>query len=181
MTRVIRYVPKEYELPKEGVERARLVEIKDLDPALNPRGEEKQRVRFVWELQNQVNSNNYAFKVFQTFNLSIHPMSFLAKTIYDLTGSDAGESFDLDSLQGTVADLVLKHSEGNDGRVYCNIVAIMRLRNAEEAAKEKAEERRVKAATERVMTEARKPRVVTAPASASDAGEITDEDEDIPF
>jgi hypothetical protein len=74
---------------------------------------------------------------------------------------------------------LLKHNEGNDGRTYCNVRAIVRLPTAAEAAEEKC----VAAVTARVKQAAAQPRAtatVTAPApAATQEGEI--EDEDIPF
>ena len=174
MTRIIRYEAKQYELQPEGVQRARLSEINDLEPTINSRGKEQERIRFVWE-SNQVNSSGYPFKVWQTFNLTLHPKSFLSKAISDITGKEAGEEFDIDSLIGVVVDLVIKHNEGNDGRVYANVVAIMRLQTKAEGA----EEKRVAAATAKVKQNATGSRVVTAPTPAANAVEIVDED--IPF
>jgi len=48
MTRIIRYEAKQYELQPEGVQRARLSEINDLEPTINSRGKEQERIRFVW-------------------------------------------------------------------------------------------------------------------------------------
>jgi hypothetical protein len=125
--RIIRYTPQtQFELASEGVHRARLEQIKDLDPALNSKGEEHQRIRFIWSLEDQVNSSNYAFRVFQTFNLSLHPQSFLSRAIFDITGREPGREFDLDSLVGVEVELVIKHNSGDDGRVYANVRTILR-------------------------------------------------------
>jgi hypothetical protein len=173
MTRTIRYTPnKSYELPSQGVHRARLEQIKDLDPALNSQGEEHERIRFIWSLEDQVNSSNYAFRVFQTFNLSLHPQSFLARAIFDISGREPGREFDLDSLIGVEVDLVIKHNSGDDGRVYANVATILRPKTAAEAA----EEKRVRTATERVKEQGRRSHM-TRP--EPDAVEITDGD--VPF
>jgi hypothetical protein len=161
MTRVIRYTQKQFELPSEGIHLARLIEIKDLEPGLNPKGEEKSRVRFVWELADEVNISGNPMKAFQTFNVSLHPKSFLGQAIHDITGRDPGNQFDLDSLLGVEVQLVLKHNQGDDGRVYCNVAAILRAKTEAEDAEDAQATAKVKAA------------------AVSDRAEITDED--IPF
>jgi hypothetical protein len=173
MTRIVHRQYKEFELPPEGVHRGRLTEIKDLEPTVNLNGEEKERVRFIWTLLHQRTSSGDTMKVYQTFNVSLHPQSYLSQAIRDITGEEPGDHFDLDGLLGCECDLVLKHNEGNDGRTYCNVRTILRLPTAAEAA----EEKRVAAVTEKVKQAAAQPQgAVTVPAEAD-----TISDEDIPF
>ena len=179
--RIIKYQQKTFELPPPGLHRGRLVEIKDVSPAMNPQGEEKDRVRFVWTLLHQLDSSGNPMKVFQTLNLSLHPRSFLSQTIGDITGQEPGEEFDLDSLLGSEADLLIKHNSGSDGRTYANVVSILRPPTPAEAA----EAQRVAAVTAKVKEMARQPaHIVSTPPPAAPAlpnadSEITDAD--IPF
>jgi hypothetical protein len=174
---VARYQQKRYELPSEGTYRARLIDIKDLDPALTPGGEEKPRVRFIWDLRDALDSRGVAMKAFQTFNLTMYPMGFLSRAIADITGKDPGREFDLDTLLGVEVDLVIKHNRGADGKTYANVARIIRPKTRAE----EVEEQRVKAATTRVLDEGRKPhRVTSERAESVDNGtEITNSD--IPF
>jgi hypothetical protein len=170
--KIVRYIPTTtFEVPSEGLHHARLGKIKDLDPAPNPQGgEPKERCRFIWEIQDQVNSSGEALKVYQTFNLTLHPRGFLYQAIAAITGTEPGMQFDLDSLLNVEVDLVLRHNKGSDQRTYCNVASILKPTQA-------AELRRVQAATTRVSAEARRPH-----ASQADSAEITDEDESsIPF
>jgi hypothetical protein len=147
MTRTIRYTPnKSYELPSEGVHRAQLTDIKDLPPALDSKGEQHERLRFIWGLKDQVNSFGDPMRVFATYNLSLHPQSFLSRAIFDITGREPGSEFDLDSLLGIECDLVIKHNRAPDGRVYANVSSILRPKTAAGPA----EEKRVRRATEKV-------------------------------
>jgi hypothetical protein len=176
MTRIVHYCKKQFELPSEGLHDAELDEIKDIDATIDNRGEEKERVRFVWELLDLVNSSSHAFKVWQTFNLTLHPQSFLAKAIYDITGSEPGEEFDLDSLLHTKIQLVIKHNQGPDGRTYANVATILRPKTTAE----EAEEKRVAAAAHKAKENAGRQRThIVAASPPADKTDITDFD--IPF
>jgi len=113
-------------------------------------------------------------KAFQTFNLSLHPQSFLSQAIRDITGRDTGNEFDLDSLLGVEVDLVIKHNEGTDGRIYANVATILRPKTKAE----EAEEKRVTDATAKLKANAGRSHVMTARTRAMDS-EVTDQD--IPF
>jgi hypothetical protein len=170
---MIRFSHKQFELASEGVHHAKLIEIRDIEPAVNPMGKEKERVRFIWELRDEMNSAGAPMRVFQTLNLSLHPQSFLSKAIFDITGREPGMQFDLDTLVGAEADLVIKHNQGADERTYANVVSILRLKTAAE----EAEEKRVRAATQRVKDESRRSHTVTRP--QPEQAEIADND--VPF
>jgi hypothetical protein len=172
---MITYKPREYEIPPEGMYRARLEEITDAAPGINPRGEETQRVRFNWTLLNQFTSAGDAMRVFQTFNSTLAPRSFLFAAVTDIRGVPPGNEFDLDSLIGTECDLVLRHHITDDGRKFCNVKTILRLPTPAEAA----EEKRVAAATTAVKQAAQRPHVVSRPAPPAPPAEI--DDSDVPF
>ena len=173
MTKV-KYTPKNFEIPTEGVHDAELIEIKELGMVDTPNGE-REKVRFVYGLDD-TDSRGKPLLVFQTFNLTLHPQSRLSKTIYDLTGKDPeeGEEYELNDLLGTRSQLVLKHQRSEiNGKTYANVAAILRP----QTAREEAEEKRVAEATAKVKQAAATP--LKSPASSRDTDVITDED--IPF
>ena len=141
----VRYQAKGFEIPPEGVEWASIVEIKELGLVETPNGA-REKIAIVWEL-DRADGHGRSFLVFQRFNLSLHPASFLSKTIHDITGEEVGDEFELDELISSRRQLVLKHNQSeSNGRTYANIAAILRPKTAAEEAEEKL----VTAATVRV-------------------------------
>lgn len=171
MTKV-RYTPNNFEIATEGVHDAELIEIKELGMVETPNGE-REKVRFVYGLDD-IDSRGKNLLVFQSFNLTLHPSSFLSKAIYDLTGEEPGEEYELDDLLGIRCQLVLKHHRSEtSGKTYANVAAILRPKTA----REEAEEKRVAAAIAKVKQAAATPPMSSA--SSLDAATVTDED--IPF
>lgn len=171
----VKYTAKDFEIPTEGMQWGELIDIKELGVVETPNGE-REKVRFTYEL-DETDSRGKPLRVFQTLNLTLHPQSFLTKTIYDLTGKEPGEEYELNNLLGIRCHLVLKHhrSESN-GKLYANIAAIMRPKTAQE----EAEEKRVAAATAKVKQAAAHPPTRPAPqAPLTPSPAITDAD--IPF
>ena len=166
-----------YLIAPEGIHWATLTEIKELDAKMTPSGEQN-RVRFDFEL-DETDSIGRPLKAFQTVNLNLHPKSWLSKLIFDLTGEDPvpDEDYELNDLLNARAQLVLKHNRADNGKVYANIVSILRP----PTPKEEAEEKRVAEATNWIrQAAARKPITVSAPVPAPvESGAITDDD--IPF
>ena len=170
----VKYTAKNFEVPTEGVHVAELREIKQLGVVETLNGE-REKVRFTYEL-DETDSRGRSLLVFQTFNLTLHPQSFLSKAIYDLTGEEAGGEYELDHLLGIRRQLVLKHhrSESN-GKLYANIAAILRPKTAQD----EAEEKRVAAATAKVKQAAAHPPASPAflpPSSDFVEGEVTRDD-----
>ena len=167
----VRYKPKQFELPAEGVQRGKLVEIEELGKEKTPSGEEKDKVRFIWEL-DQTNSSGAPFQVREKFNRTMHPDSWLHKAVAEIIGRDPGTDFDLDTLQDVEVDLVLKHSNPSEKGVrYANVVTHLRPKTKAEAA----EERSVSVAILKVKQGAALPPTDTPPAKAEGT------DNDIPF
>lgn len=161
----VTYTPKIYQLPPEGMYRGQLTTIEELGPTMTPNGE-KDRVRFIWTLEEKDEEGN-PFRVFESFNLSIHPKSLLSKTIFEITGKSPGQEFELNDLVGSELNLVLQHNTNEfDGRTYCNIAARLRPSTAAETA----EAKRVTTAVAKVNAQA---------TTTTDPNTITDED--IPF
>lgn len=110
-------------LAPEGVHQAVLIEVKDMGMVETNFGP-KHRARFVWELDHA----GLKCRVFQVFNVSFDPKSHMRKNVSAVLGRDPGEKFDLDTLVGSVAPLVIGHDEGNDGVTYANVRAILPVR-----------------------------------------------------
>jgi hypothetical protein len=184
----VKYTPSNYETAPEGVFWATLTEIKKQDGQMIPKGE-RDRVRFTFEL-DKTDSIGRPLKVFHTVPLNLHPKSMLSKLIFDLTGENPvpDEDYELNDLLNAYVQLVLKHHHADKGKVYANIVSILRP----PTPKEEAEEKRVAAVTNKIKQAAAnsaasaeqkkhgKMIVFSAPVPAPvEAGAITDED--IPF
>jgi hypothetical protein len=93
-----------------------------------------------------------------------------------------GSSFDLDSLLGVEADLVLKHNQGDDGKTYCNVRTILRLPTAAERAEEQcvlAITEKVKQAAQQTAVQSVAQQTAAPPPATAVRTEITDED--LPF
>src|SRR6185437_4476011 len=118
---IVKAKPKSpWPLAPEGVHLATLIEVRDMGMVEGDYGP-KHRARFVWEIEH----NGAKYRVFQSFNVSMDAKAHLRKAIADIIGRDPGEKFDLDTLVGSVAPLVLGHDEGNNGITYANVRAIL--------------------------------------------------------
>ncbi len=113
-----------YEIPNEGPVVATLTEVKDLG-IVETRFGPKRRVRFTWETE-QVGASGRPLRVFQAFNLSFDPKAHLYKAVRQILGREPERRFDLESLVGTRATLIIEHNEGSEGKVYANVVTVVR-------------------------------------------------------
>jgi hypothetical protein len=115
---------KDYEILPEGVYAAVLADIVDLgvmDTAFGP----KEKVRFVW-LTSEVDQEGRTMRAFQTFTKSLHEKATMTKTVKQIAKVPASGSFDLETLLGTQARLVIQHAEGKEGKVYANVSSILK-------------------------------------------------------
>jgi len=133
MSLVVKHTKKQYEIADEGTHDATLAEIRELGKVETGFGT-KEKLLFIWELEDQFDSKGEPIRIFQRFNKSIHPKAALYKAVRSITGEDPGDEFDLEQLIGVSVQLVLQHNEGDDGIVYANVAAIVRLKTAEEEA-----------------------------------------------
>jgi hypothetical protein len=117
---------RKFELPPEGAHHATLEAVKDVGFVQTSFGE-KHRVRFVWRLDEKA-GNGDTLKAFQAFNLSFDSKSHLRKNVKQILGRDPGSEFDLESLVGSRATLVLAHDETSSG-TFANVRAILPLRD----------------------------------------------------
>jgi hypothetical protein len=170
---------KEQELVPEGMYRARLIRIEDVDPV---EGSDVRRLRFIWQLLDYLDSDGKPVEKFDTFpSVSLSPKSFMGKAIQAILGyAVAGDEFDVDSLLNVERNLVLKHNQGNNGNTYCNIAATIPI---PKPVAEKPKEKPVLPATEALKaaapkTAARKAHVIqqTPPPPPPDETTITDDD-----
>ncbi len=112
-------------LPPEGAHDATIYEVRDLG-LVETRYGPRHRVRIGWTLCEAppAGSRWPTWRAWQTFNATLRDGSELWKFIRQLTGAAPGESFDLETLVGHKATLVLAHDESG-GQIYCNIRAIL--------------------------------------------------------
>ncbi len=168
----IRYTPKQFETPDEGVYWATPVEIKELGIVPTANGD-KEKIQFIWELDDLDSRGNH-LRAFQRFNKTLHPNSSLSQAIFDITGKEPGEEYELDDLLGLRVQLAIKHNPSDaTGKVYANVAAILRPKTA----REEAEERRVAQVREQIRKQATATKTLTAPAPViNTSDEISDED-----
>jgi hypothetical protein len=127
MALTISNAPKrKFETTPEGVFVATLVETKDLGIRSTKFGDQRQ-VRFAWELDSPLPAAGGKFRAFEVFNFSWAERSKLRKAVENLLGTELPSTFDLETLLGTKARLVLKH-ESSGGRVFANIKAVISIR-----------------------------------------------------
>lgn len=114
-----------FDLPSEGPHPANLVKVKDLGE-VETKFEPKHRVRLIWKLKDEVNANRNPLFATQSFNLSFDPKSQLYKAVKQILGCAPPPEFDLETLVGTEALVVIEHNVGADGETYANIAAVVR-------------------------------------------------------
>lgn len=115
-----------FEPAPDGVHDAVTVDVVDngmVDGQFGP----KHKLTIVWQIEECMESGK-PFLVSKRYNASIHPKSTLRKDIKswrgkDLTDQEAQE-FDLESVIGSQAQLVIQHNTSSDGTTYANVIAI---------------------------------------------------------
>jgi hypothetical protein len=123
MPMVVSSPKKQYELPDEGTALAVLADVIDLGKVETAYGP-KERVRFKWFVE-QTGKDGKPINLIQSFNKSMHEKSTLRKTVKSVLGRDPGDSFDLETLIGSNARLVIEHNE-YEGRTFANITAVIK-------------------------------------------------------
>ena len=115
----------DFEPVSEGVHAAVLADIVDLcvvDTAFGP----KEKVQFIW-LTDEADENGRTKYLFKRYTKSLHEKAALRKDVKAILGKDIeGSSFDLESLIGRNNQLVIQHSESNQGKVYANVIGILK-------------------------------------------------------
>jgi hypothetical protein len=133
---VVRYVRKQFDIPDEGLHDGVISEFRDLGMVTGFNGQKQAKLQAIYEL-DELGSNGEPLKVFQRFNNTLHPQSFLYKAITDITGTSPGEAYELDDLIGRRVQLLIKHNEGANGVTYANVENILRPKTHVEEASEK--------------------------------------------
>lgn len=119
---------KQYEVPSEGPHPAELVRIKDCG-IVQSRFGEQHRIRWVWQLEDETDSEGKPKVAFQNFNLSFDEKSHLYKAVRQLLGYAPPKPFDLESLIGTRATVVIEHGTGREGQTFANVTTVIRHRD----------------------------------------------------
>lgn len=114
-----------FEIPTEGPHTAVLSKVKDLGEVETKFGP-KHRVRFIWQIEDERDERGNPKLAFQAFNVSFDAKSLLYKAVRQILGSAPPSTFDLESLVGTEATIVVEHNAGSDGTEYANISAVIR-------------------------------------------------------
>jgi hypothetical protein len=73
----------------------------------------------------QTGKDGKPITLIQSFNKSMHEKATLRKTVKSILGRDPGDSFDLETLIGSNARLVIEHNE-SEGRTFANITAVIK-------------------------------------------------------
>lgn len=109
----------------EGVHAVVLADVADLGILPTAFGD-KHKVQFTY-LTDEADEQGKTKYLFERFTASLHEKASLRKRVKQLTGNaELGASFDLESLIGTQARVVVEHNEGNDGKVYANVASVMK-------------------------------------------------------
>jgi hypothetical protein len=113
---------KENKTPEEGVVQAVCTAIYDLGTQLNTyNNKEQKKVLIEWEIQNE----DSVMYVYKSYTASLYSNATLTKDLQSWIG-EINQSFDLESLLGKNAQLMIKKVEVN-GKTYTKVASIMGL------------------------------------------------------
>lgn len=112
------------EIPSEGLHAARLLKVKDLGQ-IESRFGLQHRVRFIFEVLDESDSNGKNKLAFSSYNLSLNHKSLLFKAVKSLLGEEPPATLDLEMLVGIECQVLIEHNQAN-GITYANIVGIIR-------------------------------------------------------
>lgn len=117
---------KDFEPVSEGVHAAVLADVVDKGIVPTAFGD-KHKVMFTY-LTDEADEEGRTKYVFQSFTASLHEKASLRKAVRAIRGGRDidGSEFDIETLIGSQVSLVIQHNEGRDGKVYANIVSIMK-------------------------------------------------------
>lgn len=116
-----------YEVPSEGPHPAELVRIKDVG-MVETRFGSVHRLRWVWQLEDELDSSGKPKVAFQNFNKpkDFGEKSHLFKAVRQLLGYAPPKPFDLESLLGTKATICIEHGTNKEGVVFANVSTVIR-------------------------------------------------------
>lgn len=113
---------KVYEQMSEGLHNVVITKYDDLGLQETQFGT-KDRVRIVFQAQDQKDKTGEPINVFMTATKSLHSKSQLGKLLATLK-IPAGAEFDMDDLVGIKCQVVIQHKE-SDGKTYANIATVL--------------------------------------------------------
>jgi hypothetical protein len=120
MSEAIIVEQKQYELPHEGWQKAKLIEIKDLGIVDTDYGQ-KRKIRFKYQVA-QLGKDGQPLTLIEQPNASLGRRSNLALRIRGLTGQFPRPGFDVASLVGWEGEIEIEHNlSEKDGKTYANI------------------------------------------------------------
>jgi hypothetical protein len=126
----------EFELPPAGVPiDAELMEVQDLGEVSGKFGS-KPRLMFRWET-TLLDKKGNPIEVREYFTNTLHEKGNLAPRIFSVTGEmpdPYDERYNLESLVGAKAQMVVKYNTSEDGTTYANVVSLIRQPTRKEAA-----------------------------------------------
>jgi hypothetical protein len=122
---------KDYEKVSEGVHIGVLADIVDLGMQPSQYGE-KHKVRLVW-LTDEVDSQGYTKRAFETYTFSLHEKADLRKRLEPIAKENkitipSSGKFDVDVFIGVNRQLVIQHNENQKGDVFANVSSTLALK-----------------------------------------------------
>lgn len=117
---------KTFELPKAGVSRAVLAEIRDLGmvtTVFEGKSKTTPKVLFRWQLA-ELDKEGQPKRVYERFTRSLHQKAALRTRIKEMFSKEPPQTLDLEKIIGTTVDLVLVHNTKGDN-TYANIKAVI--------------------------------------------------------
>jgi hypothetical protein len=121
---ILKKIMKPFEMCDEDSHLAVLADIVYLGTR-NTKYGPKEQLRFKWLVQ-QTGTDGKELSVISTYNNSLGQGASLVKAITDITGKPPTDGFDTESLIGANNRITVKHDKKPDGRVYPNVIAILR-------------------------------------------------------
>lgn len=124
---------KEFKKASEGTHQSVLNSIDDLGTqpqTYNGVTKNVHMLRLFWQIEEKDDDGSPIF-VTEKMSLSLHEKSKLYARVKGLFGKTPPASLDTDKLIGTQTNIVVVHNPGkgaNEGKVYANIVATLKLR-----------------------------------------------------
>jgi hypothetical protein len=137
MAIVVRRTEGDFQPCPAGTWPAVCVDVVDLGAMKSAWKEEPvHKIRLVWQISERM-PDGRPYLVQRMYTASLHEKSSLRKDLSSWRGQDFKteelNGFDLENVLGVGCLLSVVQQAGNDGQIYANIIAVMRLPNGYEA------------------------------------------------
>jgi hypothetical protein len=137
MAIVVRRTEGDFQPCPAGTWPAVCVDVVDLGAMKSPWKEEMvHKIRLVWQVSERM-PDGRPYLVQRMYTASLHEKSSLRKDLSSWRGQDFKpeelNGFDLENVLGVGCLLSVVQQAGNDGQIYANIIAVMRMPNGYEA------------------------------------------------